>query len=35
MNCPKCQQPVSSDAVFCGACGAPLNGRATAGTAAT
>lgn len=24
MNCPKCQQPVSSDAIFCGACGARL-----------
>lgn len=24
MNCPKCQQPVSSNAIFCGACGARL-----------
>ena len=24
MNCPKCQQPVTSDAIFCGACGARL-----------
>lgn len=24
MNCPKCQQPVSSIAIFCGACGARL-----------
>jgi len=24
MNCPKCQQPVSNDAMFCGACGARL-----------
>jgi hypothetical protein len=24
MNCPKCQQPVSGNAVFCGACGARL-----------
>jgi len=24
MNCPKCQQPVSGNAIFCGACGARL-----------
>jgi Yip1 domain len=28
MNCPKCQQPVSSDAIFCGACGARLGAAA-------
>ena len=30
MNCPKCQQPVASNAVFCGACGARLQTAAPA-----
>jgi hypothetical protein len=33
MNCPKCQQPVSDNAIFCGACGARL-GTAAASSAA-
>lgn len=40
MNCPKCQQPISSNAIFCGSCGtrleaaAPSPARAQPGPAA-